>query len=149
VANFRQSVDCGFSISPTSVAVVSAGASRTVAVTATSGCAWTAVSNAAFVTVTGNTSGTGSGTVGYSVAATTAMSQRIGTMTIAGQTFTVTQAAAGFTDDPLTAGTFIKAVHIMELRTRVNALRVGCFLGAFVVNDGEGAASDRAAHQPD
>jgi hypothetical protein len=82
-------------------------------VTATSGCAWTAVSNAAFVTVTGNTSGTGSGTVGYSVAATTAMSQRIGTMTIAGQTFTVTQAAAGFTDDPLTAGTFIKAVHIM------------------------------------
>jgi len=39
-------------------------------------------------------SGTGNGTVNYSVAANTSTSQRSGTMTIAGQTFTVTQSGA-------------------------------------------------------
>ena len=42
-------------------------------------------------------------------------------MTIAGQTFTVTQMAAAFTDDPLIPGTTpIKAVHFTELRERIN-----------------------------
>jgi hypothetical protein len=52
------------------------------------------VSNATFITVTAGASGTGSGTVSYSVAANTATTSRTGTLTIAGQTFTVTQAGA-------------------------------------------------------
>ncbi len=84
---------CTFSISPTSVTVAAAGATGTVAVTAGSGCSWTAASNDAWITVTGGASGTGNGTVSYSVAANTA-SQRTGTVTIAGQTFTVTQEGA-------------------------------------------------------
>ena len=47
-----------------------------------------------FVTVTSGSSGTGNGTVNYSVAANSGP-QRTGTMTIAGETFTVTQNAAG------------------------------------------------------
>ena len=119
---------CAFSLSPTSVTVPAATSTGSVSVTAGSGCAWTAVSNDAWITVTGGASGTGDGTVSYSVATNTATSQRAGTVTIAGETFTVTQRAA-FTDDPLTAeSTSIKAVHFTELRTRINALRVGCEL---------------------
>jgi hypothetical protein len=52
-------------------------------------CNWTAVSNVSWITITSGASGTGSGTVTYSVASTT--SSRTGTMTIAGLTFTVKQ----------------------------------------------------------
>jgi hypothetical protein len=83
---------CTFSISPTGASVAAAGGSGTVTVTATAGCSWTAASNASFVTVTSGASGTGNGTVGYSVAANTATTSRTGTLTVAGQTFTVTQA---------------------------------------------------------
>lgn len=83
---------CSFSISPTSASVAAAGGTGTVSVTATAGCTWSAVSNATFITVTGGSSGTGNGTVSYSVAANGATTSRTGTITIAGQTFTVTQA---------------------------------------------------------
>ena len=65
----------------------------TVSVTAAAGsCAWTAVSNTSWIDVTGGASGVGNGTVTYSVAANTTGVERAGTMTIAGATFTVTQA---------------------------------------------------------
>jgi hypothetical protein len=86
---------CSFSISPTSASVAAASSSGTVTVTATAGCSWTAVSNASFITITSGASGTGNGTVGYSVAANVATTSRTGTLTIAGQTFTVTQAGTG------------------------------------------------------
>jgi hypothetical protein len=85
---------CTFSISPTSASVAAGGGTGSVSVTATAGCSWTAVSNAAFITITAGASGTGNGTVTYSVAANTATTARTGTLTIAGQTFTVTQAGA-------------------------------------------------------
>ncbi len=44
---------CTFGASPTSESVVSAGGSDSVAVTAGTGCMWTAVSNAAFLNITG------------------------------------------------------------------------------------------------
>jgi hypothetical protein len=50
------------------------------------------VSNATFITITAGSSGTGNGTVTYSVANNTATTSRTGTLTIAGLTFTVTQA---------------------------------------------------------
>jgi Zn-dependent metalloprotease len=86
---------CTFSISPTSASVAAGGATGSVTVTATSGCSWTAVSNSSFITITGGSSGTGNGTVTYSVASNTASTSRTGTLTIAGQTFTVTQAGTG------------------------------------------------------
>ncbi len=83
---------CTYSISPTSTGPVpSVGYNGTVAVTAGSGCTWTAQSNTSWLTVTGGSSGTASGTVSYSVAPNTDGTQRTGTITIAGQTFTVSQ----------------------------------------------------------
>lgn len=86
---------CTFSISPTSSSQPAGGGTGSVSVSTTAGCAWTAASNASFITITSGSSGTGSGTVNYSVAANTGTGSRTGTMTIAGQTFTVTQAGTG------------------------------------------------------
>jgi hypothetical protein len=81
---------CSFAISPAGQTVSSAGGVGSVSVTAPAGCAWTATSNDPWITITTGASGSGNGVVGYSVAADAGV-QRIGTMTIAGQTFTVTQ----------------------------------------------------------
>ena len=92
-------VDCGgactYSISPTSASYAAAGGTGSVSVTTAVGCSWTAVSNSTFITITSGSSGSGNGTVGYSVAANTGTTSRTGTMTIAGLTFTVTQAGTG------------------------------------------------------
>ena len=86
---------CTFSINPTSASFAAGGGSASVNVTAGAGCAWTAVSNATFITITSGSSGSGNGTVNYSVASNGSTSSRNGTMTIAGLTFTVTQAGTG------------------------------------------------------
>ncbi|HME10715.1 MAG TPA: BACON domain-containing protein [Bryobacteraceae bacterium] len=85
---------CSYSILPTQNSFLVAGGTGQVSVTATSGCPWSAASNAAWITVTSGSSGTGSGTVGYSIMANSGSAGRTGTLTIAGQTFTVTQAGA-------------------------------------------------------
>ncbi len=82
-------------ISPGSRAhTYSAASGQTVSVTAASGtCTWTAVSNnTSWITVTGGATGTGNGTVTYSISANTGAA-RTGTITIGGQLFTVTQDA--------------------------------------------------------
>jgi hypothetical protein len=86
----RQGVGCTITIAPEAQTVAPAGGSGSVAVTAPGGCAWTATSNVPWITVTQGSSGSGNGTVQFSVAATTGPS-RSGTITIAGRTFTVTQ----------------------------------------------------------
>jgi hypothetical protein len=85
---------CTYSISPTSASPPASGASGTVTVTAPAGCGWTASSNATWVTFPGGASGSGNGTVGYTVAANSTTSTRTTTLTIAGRPFTVSQAAA-------------------------------------------------------
>jgi hypothetical protein len=86
-----QAAGCTFAISPTSLSVTSGARTGTVSVSAGAGCAWAAASTASWITVTGGASGSGNGTVGYSIAANTSISSRTGVVTIAGQAFTVTQ----------------------------------------------------------
>ncbi|MDQ3010585.1 MAG: beta galactosidase jelly roll domain-containing protein, partial [Acidobacteriota bacterium] len=86
---------CSYSISPTNQSFSASGGSSSVSVTTTSACGWTASSNASWITLTSGFSGNGNGTVFYSVSSNTSTSQRTGTLTIAGQTYTVTQAGAG------------------------------------------------------
>lgn len=85
---------CNYSISPTSRSHGSGAETGTVSVTAPSGCGWTASSNASWITITSGSSGSGNGTVSYSIATNTNANSRTGTLTIAGQTFTVTQAGS-------------------------------------------------------
>ena len=89
----NQAGNCTPSINPVSRAANAAGSTgNQVAVSASSGCTWTAASNATWLAITAGATGSGNGTVVYSVAANTGPA-RTGTLTIAGQTFTVDQAS--------------------------------------------------------
>lgn len=85
-------VACSYSLSPTSFAAGAAGGPSSVAVNAPAGCTWTAASNDGWLTITGGASGSGAGTVSFAVAANTGAA-RTGTLTVAGHSFVVTQAA--------------------------------------------------------
>ena len=84
---------CTYSLNSSTASVGPGASSGTVNVLADGGCSWTASSNASWLTISSGSSGSGDGTVNYSFAANTASTGRSGTLTIAGQTFTVTQAA--------------------------------------------------------
>jgi hypothetical protein len=85
--------NCSYAIAPTSMnAAAGGGGLNPVTVTTTAGCPWTAVSNAPWIAVTSGASGNGSGAVGLS-ATFNPGAARSGTVTIAGQTFTLTQNA--------------------------------------------------------
>ena len=81
---------CVSALSLSGAGFAAAGGSGSIPVTATSGCAWTAVSNVSWISITAGASGSGNGTVSYMVAADPG-AQRTGAITIAGQAFTVTQ----------------------------------------------------------
>lgn len=85
---------CSFFISPSDQSFLAPGGLGSVVVTTPVNCNWTALSNSSFITITAGNSGTGTGAVTYSVLANPAAA-RTGTVTIAGQTLTVTQAAKG------------------------------------------------------
>ena len=82
---------CTYSISPTNATFAASGGSSTVSVIASNGCAWSATNNDSFITITSGSSGSGNGAVHYSVAANTSSNERVGIMTIADQTFIVTE----------------------------------------------------------
>jgi PKD repeat protein len=85
---------CTFPLSATNASFGDFGGNGTVTVTPyTNVCAWTATSNDSWIQIAGGSvSATGSLVIAYTVLSnTTTTNSRTGTMTIAGQTFTVTQ----------------------------------------------------------
>lgn len=89
----QAAVACNYSLGSNSQSIPFDGGNGSVGVTAASPCNWTAASNVPWITITSGRSGTGNGSVAFTVA-TNAGAARTGTLTIAGRTFTVTQAAA-------------------------------------------------------
>jgi hypothetical protein len=96
---------CTYLVGSSNAVIAATGGTGTVAVSAGTGCAWTASSNAAWVTVTSGASGSANGSVTFSVAANTG-DARSGTLTIAGQSFTVTQAGAAVPPPPPVSCTY-------------------------------------------
>ena len=97
---------CG--ITPTSNFFPYSGGGGQVAVSGSS--SWTAVSNASWISITSGASGTGNGTVIFTVAANSEVlgnAQRTGTLTIGALTFTVTQLGP----PPATGGVPIVEYH--------------------------------------
>jgi hypothetical protein len=84
---------CTFSLAPSSVSLSGDATVSAVAVTTASGCNWLAASNSPWLTITSGASGSGGGSVNFLVGANPVSQLRAGTLTIAGQTFTVNQAA--------------------------------------------------------
>jgi len=83
---------CSYTIDPTDNSLSSNGGYGSISVSAGSGCSWNATSNVSWITITSGSSGSGNGTVNYLVSENTGASCQYGTITVAGNTFIVTQA---------------------------------------------------------
>jgi len=83
---------CTYSVSPTSFAIDALSTSRTLSVTAGTQCTWGASTAETWITITNPGAGVGISSVTFSVTANGAATQRVGTLTVAGQAVTVTQA---------------------------------------------------------
>ncbi|HSP07204.1 MAG TPA: BACON domain-containing carbohydrate-binding protein, partial [Acidobacteriota bacterium] len=91
---------CTYALDPPSASFGGPGGASTATVTAPGGCAWNALSDSPWITFPNGSSGSGSGTLDYNVAANPDVTPRQGTITVEGQTLTIDQAAAClFCDD--------------------------------------------------
>ncbi len=91
-------VQCNYSISPPSVAIGLEGGSGSVSVTTEANCPWTASTNSGswdWLGINSGSSGTGNGNVNWYAFYNNQTSSRSEYLTIAGQTFTVTQSGVG------------------------------------------------------
>jgi all-beta uncharacterized protein len=91
---FASSAPCAPALSSVATSVGASATTGSVSVAAGTTCAWTTRANVTWLTVTSGASVTGAGNVNYSVSANTASTSRSGTLTIAGQTFTVNQSGS-------------------------------------------------------
>jgi hypothetical protein len=107
---------CSYAINPTGVSVTAPASQGALAVTAPAGCAWAATSNAGWLSILSGSSGSGNGNVSYSIAANTTQNSRMGNLTVAGLTFTVTQAKTGY--DINGDG----AINVLDLQILVNVI---------------------------
>ncbi|MDQ2944409.1 MAG: beta-propeller fold lactonase family protein [Acidobacteriota bacterium] len=87
------STGCTYSINPGGVSLPQGGGNGSVTVTAPPNCLWTANSNSGWLTITGGANGSGNGTVFYSASANATAAALSGSLTIAGQSFIVSEAA--------------------------------------------------------
>jgi hypothetical protein len=87
-------VGCSYSLGGNSATFDYHGGLNTVNVTTGAACTWNAVSNASWISVSSGAIGFGPNTVGFTVAPNIGYTARNGTITIAGNTYTVTQGAA-------------------------------------------------------
>ncbi len=92
-------VQCQYVVRPLTRSFAEGGGLGSLTILATDNCSWSATSNAPWIELVAFNSGSvlGPGRVNYSVLANAAQSQRTGTVTVAGQTFTITQAGSSST----------------------------------------------------
>lgn len=93
---------CSYAISQAGQSFTTNGGTGTVNISTQPGCAWTAMSNNNWLTISSGGSGTGAGTVSYSVAAN-AGAARTSIMNLAGLKFIVTQSGANGAACPMIA----------------------------------------------
>jgi len=85
---------CVYSVSPTSFSVSSTAGNRTVTIISGTQCSWGAVSTASWITVATGASGVGIGSAMFVIEANPTSTARTGTVSVAGQTISITQEAA-------------------------------------------------------
>ena len=104
MAAFLEGNACVTSLSSTSLTVTGGGGSGSFNVTAAGSCNWTAVPSDSFVAITSGASGTGNGTVTFSVASNNGP-PRTASIAVGGQLFTITQGGGGAcAPTPITIG---------------------------------------------
>lgn len=98
--NVTQPPSCTYAISSSGQSFGPTTSNASVNVTTASGCNWTSSSNANWITISSGAAGNGNGSVRFNIAANPGP-LRIGTLLIAGQTFTITQGAVVTGGGPL------------------------------------------------
>ena len=83
--------DCGFTVSPTFQSVPSSGGDGSINILSSERCAWQAISNATWITITSTSVGVGDGVVTYSVAPNPGGPGRKGTISIGDKVVAVEQ----------------------------------------------------------
>ncbi len=97
-----QSLGCTYSIAPSNLNVGAQASSTGIQVQAAGGCAWSATSTVPWITIASGTSGSGTGQVQIAIAANSGTA-RSGTITIAGRSLAIAQAAGcTYSVQPLT-----------------------------------------------
>ncbi len=86
-----QAFSCSYILSPTSLNFTASSGTGSFSVQTQTGCAWTASESCSWITITSGSSGTGNGTVNYSVGANSSTSPRSCIITVQGQSYTITQ----------------------------------------------------------
>ncbi len=125
---------CQRTLSSARASFNAAGGAGAVNVSTSPGnCQWTAESNAEWISVTGGASGAGAGAVSYSAAANNTFNARVGTITIAGRSLTVTQAAMIDTTPPVVSIEFPPS-NPFHIRSRTISLK-------FSITDNVGATT--------
>lgn len=90
VFTVNQDFGCAFTLDQLHQSFAANGGAGTITITApNAGCAWAATTTSFFITITSGKEGTGNGTVHFDVAPNLGQSIRSGTITVAGQAFTV------------------------------------------------------------
>lgn len=117
---------CAVVLSATSAKANGGGGPINITVTAPANCQWTATSNASFLTVSGATTGPGTAVI---TAAGNAGPSRTGTVTIGGQTVTITQDTGVFAGfnlfDPSQS---ISATNVCQFRGATSSVSTTCTL---------------------
>jgi len=85
---------CSYTLSPTSQSFSSGGGSGSFSVSAESGCSWSATTSQGWIHITGGSSGSGNGTVSFTVDTRSNASDRSGSITVADKSFTISQSGA-------------------------------------------------------
>jgi hypothetical protein len=110
---------CSYTLTPTSFAVGSTASLRTLSIITGTQCSWTAVSAVSWITVTSGAAGSGLGSVTFAIEQNSTGAARSATLTIAGQTVSVTQEAGScsysvtptsFTVDPVAGSRTVSIV---------------------------------------
>lgn len=87
----QQAAACRFELRSDSLTVDAGGGSREIALSAPSGCQWSAATDASWIAFTSPVTRSGDGIVTVDIAPNRGSQRRVGTIVVAGQRFTVTQ----------------------------------------------------------
>jgi hypothetical protein len=82
---------CSYAVTPAHAAIPASGGTGEISIAASGGCAWSATSDATWLKITSSSSGTGAGTIGYSVAANSGPEGRTAQIDAGGRRFIVNQ----------------------------------------------------------
>lgn len=125
---------CSYTINPASQSEPGIGGSGQVVVTAPLGCSWLATSNANWLTVIDSGTGQGNGVVTFGAAPNSSGSALTGTITIGGQTLTISQNVSS-TAGPSIGGV-LNAASYAPPATPGGAIAQGSFFSVFGNNLG-------------